>query len=175
MSALTETSLTSMKAAFPFAPTPIHGIPTLASFINLMMHMCRCLQTQKTPASATTNMLFLAALPDLYSYFTNKTYPSSYFPFPKEVEDIPDFFACTSNNECKSLKAVHARNQKTRADIVTMNAALSNVFLANLPKVICETYKLIRMKQPNTIFLHMFDWFITKYKCTTTKDHEEKW
>jgi hypothetical protein len=30
MSALTETSLTSMKAAFPTAPTPIHGIPTLA-------------------------------------------------------------------------------------------------------------------------------------------------
>jgi hypothetical protein len=26
------------------------------------------------------------------------------------------------------------------------------------------------MKQPNTVFLHMFDWFITKYECTTTKD-----
>jgi hypothetical protein len=44
-----------------------------------------------TPASATMNMLFLAASPDLYLYFTNKTYPSSYFPFPKEVDDIPDF------------------------------------------------------------------------------------
>jgi hypothetical protein len=42
MSALTETTLTSMKAAFPTAPTPIYGIPTLASLINLMMHMCRC-------------------------------------------------------------------------------------------------------------------------------------
>ncbi len=61
-----------MKAAFPTAHTPIHGIPTLASLINQMMHMCRCLQTQKTPASATINMLFLAALPDLYLYFTNK-------------------------------------------------------------------------------------------------------
>jgi hypothetical protein len=29
------------------------------------------------------------------------------------------------------------------------------------------------MKQPNTVFLHMFDWFIGKYGKTTTKDHEE--
>ena len=44
-----------------------------------------------------------------------------------------------------------------------MNVALSDVFLANLPNAIHETYKPIRMKQPNTVFLHMFDWFITKY------------
>jgi hypothetical protein len=173
MSALKENSLTSMKAAFPTAPTPIHGIPTLASLIYLMMHMCCCLQTQKTPASATMNMLFLAASPDLYLYFTNETYPSSYFPFPKEVDDVPDFSTCPSNNECKSLKATHAHDQKTQADIVTMNAALSNVFLANLPKVIHETYKPIHIKQLNTVFLHMFDWFITKYGRTTTEDREE--
>ncbi len=29
------------------------------------------------------------------------------------------------------------------------------------------------MKQPNTVFLHMFDWFITTYGRTTTKDCEE--
>ncbi len=50
MSALTETSLTSMIAAFSTAPEPIHGIPTLMSLIDLMMHMCQCSQTQKTPA-----------------------------------------------------------------------------------------------------------------------------
>jgi hypothetical protein len=54
-----------------------------------------------------------------------------------------------------------------------MNAALSDVFLANLPKAICETYEPIRMKQPNTVFLHMFDWFIMKYGKTTTEDREE--
>jgi hypothetical protein len=54
-----------------------------------------------------------------------------------------------------------------------MNAALSDVFLANLSKAICETYEPIRMKQSNTVFLHMFDWLITKYGKTTTKDHEE--
>jgi hypothetical protein len=121
------------------------------------------------------NMLFLAALPDLYLYFTSKTYPSSYSPFPKEVDDVLDFSPCTSNNEHDSLKATHACDQKTQADIVTMNVALSDVFLANLSKAIHETYKPIRMKQPNTVFLHMFDWFITKYGHITTKDCKENW
>ena len=82
------------------------------------------------------NMLFCAASPGLYSFFTNETYPTDYFPLPTKVDAIPDFTACTSDNECESLKATHARDQKTRADIVTMNLALANVFLANLPKVI---------------------------------------
>jgi hypothetical protein len=116
------------------------------------------------------NMLFCAASPDLYSFFTNETYLSSFFPFPKEVDAIPDFSACTSDNECNSLKDTHALNQKTRADIITMNSALANVFLANLPKAICKTYKPIRMKNPNMVFLHMFKWFIKKYGKTTTKD-----
>jgi hypothetical protein len=56
-----------------------------------------------------------------------------------------------------------------------MNVALSDVFLANLPKAIYETYKPVHMKQPNTAFLHMFDWFITKYGRATTKDCKENW
>ncbi len=106
----------------------------LGSHIDLMLHMCCCSQTQKTPASAIMNMLLLAASPDLYSYFTNKTYPSSYFPFPKEIDAVSDFSACTSDNEHKGLKATHASNKKTQADIVTMNLALSHVFLAKNPK-----------------------------------------
>jgi hypothetical protein len=53
-----------------------------------------------------------------------------------------------------------------------MNSALANVFLANLPKENCKTYKPIRMKNPNTIFLHMFEWFIKNYGKTTTKDRK---
>jgi hypothetical protein len=56
-----------------------------------------------------------------------------------------------------------------------MNLARSGVLLANLLKEICETYKPIGMKQPNTLFLHMFDWFITKYGHTTTKDRKANW
>jgi hypothetical protein len=56
-----------------------------------------------------------------------------------------------------------------------MNVALSDVFLANLPKLIHEAYELILMKQLNTVFLHIFDWFITKYGRTTTEDCKENW
>ena len=147
-----------MKAAFPAAPDPIQGIPTLASLIDLMLYICRCSQTHKTPASAKMNMLFCAASPGLYAFFTTETYPSTYFPFPPEVDAVPDFSTCNSDNERETLKATNARDRKTRADIVTMNAALSDVFLANLPIAIRQTYEPIRMKQPNTVFLHMFNW-----------------
>jgi hypothetical protein len=84
-----------VKATIPSAPEPIHGIPMLVSLINLMLHMCCCSQTQKMPASATMNMMLLAALTDLYLYFTNKAYHSSDSPFPKEFNDVPDVPVCT--------------------------------------------------------------------------------
>ncbi len=113
MSSLTETSLTSMKAAFRAAPDPIQGIPKLASLIDLMLHICCCLQTQKTPTSDKMNMLFCAASPGLYSFFTTEAYPASFFLFPLEVDAVPDFSICTSDNKCKTLKATNARDQKT--------------------------------------------------------------
>jgi hypothetical protein len=81
MSALMETSLTSMKAAFPTAPEPVQGIPTIQSLIviELMLHMCRCAQIHKTPVSKDMNMLFCAAAPDLYAFFTKEAYPSTFF------------------------------------------------------------------------------------------------
>ncbi len=92
MSSLTETSLTSMKAAFPAAPDPIQGIPKLASLIDLMLYMCCCLQTHKMPTSDKMNMWFCAASPGLYSFFTTEAYPTSFFLFPPEVDTFPDFF-----------------------------------------------------------------------------------
>ena len=118
-------------------------------------------------------MLFCAASPGLYSFFITKAYPASFFPFPVEVDAILDFSTCTTDNERETLKATNARDRNTRADIVTMNAALSDVFLANLPNAICKTYEPIRVKQPNTVFLHMFDLFIAKYGKTTMKDCKE--
>jgi hypothetical protein len=96
MATLTETSLTSMKAVFPTALELIQGIPTLVSLINLMLYMCRCMQKNKTPASTRMNMLFCAASPGLYSFFTTETYPASFFPFPTEVDAVPDFSECTT-------------------------------------------------------------------------------
>jgi hypothetical protein len=95
-------------------------------------------------------------------YSIDKAYPTSYFPFPIEENTVPNFATCQTYNERKTLKATHTCDQKTRSDIVTMNSALSDVVLANLPKAIGKTYKPIHMDEPNTVFLHMFDWFITK-------------
>jgi hypothetical protein len=173
MSSLTETSLTSMKTAFPTAPEPLQGIPTLQSLIELMLHMCRCAQTHKTPTSKDMNMLFCAAAPDLYAFFTKEAYPKEFFPFPKEVEEVPDFENCTDNNQHETLRLMHALAKKTRADIITMNAALLDVFLSNLPKLIHDGYDLICMGLPNTVFLHMFDWFIKKYGIATAEEREE--
>jgi uncharacterized membrane protein YgcG len=170
MSALTEISLTRMKTAFPTAPKPVQGIPMLQSLIELMLHMCWCARTHKTPASKDMNMLFCADVPDLYAFFTKEAYPKEFFPFPKEVEEVPDFTNCTDDNQHETLKSMHALAKKTRADIVTMNATLSDVFLANLPKLIRDGYNPIHM---GSLFLHMFDWFIKKYGVTTAEEREE--
>jgi hypothetical protein len=119
------------------------------------------------------NMLFCTAAPDLYAFFTKEAYPSTFFLFLKEVEEVPDFNNCMDDNQHKMLKLTHALAKKTRADINTMNAALSDVFLANLPKSIHNSYDPICMGSPNTVFLHMFDWFIKKYCVATAKEREE--
>jgi hypothetical protein len=85
MSALMETSLTSMKAAFPTASKLVQGIPMLQSLIELVLHMCQCAQTHKTPVSKDMNMLFCAAAPDLYAFFTKEAYPTTFFQFPKKL------------------------------------------------------------------------------------------
>ncbi len=118
-------------------------------------------------------MLFCAAAPDLYAFFTKEAYPTSFFPFPTEVEEAPDFQSCTDDNQRETLKSTHALAKKTRADIVTMNSALADVFLVNLPKSIHNGYDPIRMGSPNTVFLHMFDWFIKKYGVTMAEEREE--
>ncbi len=106
------------------------------------------------------NMLFCAAASDLYAFFMKEAYPKEFFPFSKEVEEVPDFKNCTDDNQRETLKLTHALAKKTRAYIVAMNATLSDVFHANLPKSIHDGYNPICMGLPNTVFLHMFDWFI---------------
>jgi hypothetical protein len=47
------------------------------------------------------NMLFCAATPDLYAFFTKEAYPTTFFLFPKEVEEVPDFNNCMDDNQQK--------------------------------------------------------------------------
>jgi hypothetical protein len=69
--------------------------------------------------------------------------PYKFVPFPPKIDAIPDFTACTSDNDGKSLKATHARDQKTRAGNLTVNSALADFFLTNLPKAIWKMYEPI--------------------------------
>jgi hypothetical protein len=56
-----------------------------------------------------------------------------------------------------------------------MNATLSNIIMANLPKAIHKTYRPIYMIEPNMVFLYMFYWFITKHGKATTKNCKVNW
>jgi hypothetical protein len=128
MSNLTETSLADMKAGFPPAPELILGIPNLQSFIDLLFHLCRCAQTHQSPASTKMNLFFCAAPRNVYAFLSSEAYPDTYTPFPAEVPDVPDLAACTNDNDPATVRATHARDKKTRADIITMNTALADIF-----------------------------------------------
>jgi hypothetical protein len=127
-----ETSLADMKTGLTQAPEPIQGIPTLQSLIELLFHLCRCAQMQRSAASATMNLLFCAAPPDMYAFLTAKAYPATFALFLPIVPDVPNYTACTNDNKRTTVKATHAIDKKTREDIVTMNTALADIFLEAL-------------------------------------------
>jgi hypothetical protein len=129
---MTKTSLVDMKTKFLQALEPIQEIPTLQSLIELLFHLCCCVQTQRSPASATMNLLFCAAPPDVYAFLTAEAYPAAFVPILPIVPDVPGYTACTNNNKRTTVKATHAINKKTWADIITMNTALADVFVKAL-------------------------------------------
>jgi hypothetical protein len=173
MSTLTETTLADMKGGFPPAPEPIHGIPTLTSLIDLLFHLCRCAQTHRSPASAKMNLLFCAAPRDVYAFLTTEAYPDAFAPFPPVVADVPDFSQCSDDNDRAAVRATHARDKKTRADIVTMNAALCDVFLENMSASVRASVLQRRLSEPNIVFVDLFLWFVKNYGKTTAEDREE--
>ena len=118
-----------MKAGSPFSHKPIQGIPMLKSLIELLFHMCRCAQMHCSPASDTMNLLFCVCPRPIYRFFTADVYPDAFAPIPPVVDKIPDYTSCTNNNDRAATCARHALDKKTRADIITMNAALTNVSL----------------------------------------------
>jgi hypothetical protein len=78
MSTTNETlSLADMKMGFPLASEPIQVIPTLQSLIELLFYLCCCAQMQVSPASATMNLLFYAAPPNVYAFLTAEAYPAA--------------------------------------------------------------------------------------------------
>jgi hypothetical protein len=159
-----------MNAGFPPSPKPIQGIPTLQSLIELLFHLCRCAQTQRSLASVTMNLLFYAAPCNVYAFLTTEAYPNAFAPFPPKVPDVPDYTACVDNNNCATVQATHARNKKRQADIITMNSALANVFLEAMSSQVHASSQQQCLREPNIVFVNLFLWFVNQYGKTTAKD-----
>jgi hypothetical protein len=170
MSTMTETSLADMKAGFPPAPEPIQGIHNLQSLIELLFHLCCCTQTHHSPASASMNLLLCAAPWDVYAFLTSEASPDAFAPFPPKASDVPNFTRCTDENDCTTVRATHARANKMRADIITMNTALADVFLEAMSVQVRTSFQQCCLRKPNIIFVDLFLWFIEQYGKTTAKD-----
>ncbi len=116
------------------------------------------------------NLLLCAAPRDVYAFLTTEAYPDTFAPFPPKVADVPDYTACTNNNDRTMAKATYARDKKTRADIVTMNTALANVFLEAMLAQVHASFQQRRLREPNIVFVDLFLWFVKQYGTTTAKD-----
>jgi hypothetical protein len=75
------------------------------------------------------NLLFCAAPCDVYTFLPTEGYPNAFAPFPPKVLNVPDYTVCVDDNGRATVRAMHAQDKKTRADIVTMNTAFDDVFL----------------------------------------------
>ena len=51
-----------------------------------------------------------------------------------------------------------------------MNTALIDAFLDLIPVAFKQSYKQIRIENPNSVFREMFAWFITKYGRMSAED-----
>jgi hypothetical protein len=67
-------------------------------------------------------------------------------------------------------KSNHALNKKTRADIITMNAALTDVFLGTVSVRVCAAFQQRCLSEPKIVFVDMFEWFTKHYGTTTAED-----
>jgi hypothetical protein len=172
MSTMMGTSLADIKTRFLQAPEPMQGIPTLQSLIELLFHLCCCTQTQRSPASATMNLLFCTAPPGVYAFLTAEAHPATFAPFPPIVQDVPVYTACTNDNKRATVKATHAINKKTQADIVTMNIALADIFLEALSLQVRTSFLQWGLHELNIIFVDMFVWFVDYYRKTMAEDRK---
>jgi hypothetical protein len=153
---MTKTTLSDMKVGFPPSPEPIQGIPMLQSLIELLFPLCRCAQTQRSPASATMNLLFCAAPCNVYTFLTTEACPDAFAPFPPKVPNVPDYTTCVNDNDRATIWATHAQNKKTRADIVTMNSALADDFLEAMLSQVRTLSQQRCLHEPNIVFVNLF-------------------
>jgi hypothetical protein len=118
-----ETSSATMRSGFPTPPEPTLGAPNLFIFNNLLQYICKCTHTHK-PTIFKKKIKLLHLMVDTSLY----THPDDNYPFPNNVDEVPDLKACTNDNKRVTAKLTHTILLKMRNDVVNMNAALANIF-----------------------------------------------
>ncbi len=88
------------------------------------------------------------------------------------IDKVPDYTGCVDDNDRASKRAKHALNKKTRADIVTMNAALTDVFLDALSSQVRASFQQCCLRELNIVFVNMFEWFVGYYGKMTAEDRD---
>ena len=137
-----ETSSTNMCAGFPTPPEPTLGSPNLFILNNLLQYICKCMQMHKSTISKKMNLLYVAVDPSLYTHYsTGKAYPSTNYPFPRDVNKVPNFTACTNNNECPTAKIMHTILLKSNNDVVNMNTRVIDTLLSLIPRAFKLLYR----------------------------------
>jgi len=119
------------------------------------------------------NLLYVVEDPSLYTHYSaGEAYPTNDYPIPAEVDEVPDFSVCNNDNDRAAAKITHAILLKTKNDVINMNAALIDIFLSLVPMAFKLLYEQERMMDLNAVFRQCFDWFVTKYGCTSAKDRK---
>jgi hypothetical protein len=117
---------------------------------------------------------------NIYSIFRDKLlllgeHVQDMYPFPDNVDEVPNFTACTNDNKHAAAKILHTILLKTRNDLVNMNATLINTFLSLIPMAFKLLYEQESMMNPNAVFQNFFDRIVIKYQCTLAEDCETDW
>jgi hypothetical protein len=122
------------------------------------------------------NLLYVVVDPNLYLHYSaGEAYPVGSYPFPADVDEVPDFSACTTDKDRAGAKIMHAILLKMRNDVINMNAALIDTLLGLIPSAFKILYEQERMMNPNAVFRQCFNWLVAKYGRTSAKDHETNW
>ena len=164
------TTAADMKANFPTKPSPVIGRPTLQELVRILHYIIMCAQTHKSTISPQMNLLYLAVPPEVYSQYTQEAYPAAMYPYPPEVDEVPNYAMAADDNDRARITAQHAADLKRREDVVNMNNALTDTFLDLFEPTYRNAYDRIRMRDPNAVFRDVFQYFLTHYGRTTADD-----
>jgi hypothetical protein len=162
--AYAETSSANMCAGFPTPPEPTLGATNLFILNNQLQYICKCAKTHKCTISKKINLLYMAVGPSLYAHYSaGKSYPQDMYSFPDNVNEMPNFTACTNDNEHAAAKILDTILLKMHNHVINMNAALINTLLSIILTAFKLLYEQERMMNPNAVFRQCFDWFVIKY------------